>query len=713
MRLSFWRKCRVCFRWFRISVWLVLLAAICAVLWFNRVGLPDFLKTRLVATLHQRGIELEFTRMRLRFERGIVAENVRIGHAQTPGSPALSLAEVQLQLDFRALLHRQLQVDGLVLRQGKFLWPVSPSDALRLDNIEADVRFQTNDTWSLNNFQADFAGAKLTFSGDIRHAPEIANWEMFHGRKSTNQIDLREQLQKISDTLREIHFDGAPQLSLSVDGDARDIHSFDVRLKVGAPAAQTPWFNARNIQLAVNLTAPADAPAVFDPAWGFWTNSQPYKIEWSAQAEQFHSEKLDADSVACAGFWRAPELVVRNFSAGLGGGAFFTAATLNVATRGLAFTNSSSFDPRAIAALLTEKTRARLAEFSWTQPPSLQAEGSLILPAWTNREPDWLGEVQPTLRLNGEAALANITFRGAAVDSARTHFSYSNLVWQLPDLALAQSETKLELNGSEDDATKKFRLHVSGALDPETARPFLTASNTQRVFEIVKLATPLVLDVDANGNLHDFENFAAHGRAALTNFSVRGEAFGDVATELDYTNGVLKFLNPLTHTGAQMMTADSVTLDFNQRLIFFTNGFGTADPYSITRAIGPKTAKAVAPYHFLAPPTARVNGQLPLRGINGARDMADVDMRFDIIKGAPFEWAKFRTTNILGTIHWQGQMLILTNVAAAVYGGAGIGFAYFDFRPAHEGADYQFMADVTNVNLHTLAAGLISPTQPF
>jgi len=35
-----------------------------------------FLKTRLVATLHERGIELEFSRMRLRFERGIVAENV-------------------------------------------------------------------------------------------------------------------------------------------------------------------------------------------------------------------------------------------------------------------------------------------------------------------------------------------------------------------------------------------------------------------------------------------------------------------------------------------------------------------------------------------------------------------------------------------------------------------------------------------------------------
>jgi hypothetical protein len=670
------------------------------------------LKTRLVATLHARGVELEFTRMRLRFERGIVAENVRIG-AQTPGNPALSLAEVQLQLDFHALLHRQLQVDGLVLRQGKFLWPVSPTNELRLDNIQTTVRFQTNDTWSLDNFQAEFAGVKFTLSGDIKHAPEISGWEMFHGRKSTNQFDLQEQLQKFSDTVREIHFDGTPQLSLSVEGDARDIHSFAVRLKASAPSAQTPWFDAHKIQLAANLTASANAPANFDPAWGFWTNAQPYQLEWSARATHLQSEKLNVDFVAAAGFWRAPEFAVTNLSVALGGGNFFAAASLNVATRGLAFTNSSCFDPRAIIALLTEKTRAQLAEISWTQPPLLQAGGSLILPAWTNREPDWRGEVLPTVWLNGEMSLANVAFRGAAINSAQTHFSCSNVVWQLPDLALAQGKTKLELSGREDGATKFFNAHIRGAIDPETIRPFLTASNSSRFFEIVKLSEPLALDVDASGSLRDLAGVAAMGRVALTNFSIRSETFGDVAAAVDYTNGVLMFLNPLTHTGAQAMTADSVTLDFNRWLIFFTNGWSTADLGSITRAIGPKTARTVAPYHFLSPPTARVNGQIPLHGMNGGRDTADVAMRFDIIRGAPFEWMKFRTTNIMGTIFWRGQTLTLSNLTAAVYGGDGNGSAFFDFSPAHAGGDYQFEMVVTNVDLHALALDLISPTNHY
>ena len=145
--------------------------------------------------------------MRLRFVRGIVAENVRIGGAQAAG-PVLTLAEVQLQLDFHALLHRQVQVDGLVLRQGRLVWPVSPTNHLQLDNIQTDLRFQTNDTWSLDHFQADFAGAKLTLSGEIGHAPELRNWEMFRGAGSTRLSSWQAQLQTFSDTLDQIHFTG-------------------------------------------------------------------------------------------------------------------------------------------------------------------------------------------------------------------------------------------------------------------------------------------------------------------------------------------------------------------------------------------------------------------------------------------------------------------------------------------------------------------------
>ena len=707
MRPGFWRNCRVGFRWCRLSVWLLLLAAICAVAWFNRIGLPDFLKTRLVATLHGRGIELEFSRVRLRFERGIVAENVRLGGEDAAG-PVLTLAEVQLQLDFRALLRRRLQVDGLVLRQGKLLWPLSPTNALRLDNVQAALRFQANDIWSLDNFQADFAGAKLMLSGEVAHASEIRDWQILHNSGSANVHDWQAPLQKFSDTLGQIHFDGPPLLNLVVDGDARDIHSFSFRFEASVPGTRTPWFRAREIQFTANLAI--GPPMKVDPAWDFWTRLQPYRLEWSARLKQLKSEKLNASSMAGTGFWRAPELVITRLSADLGGGKLEAAAKLNIATRKLVFTNSSCFDLHAMDGLLTGKTDARLAEFSWPQPPSMQFNGSLVLPAWTNRGADWMGEVRPTVRLDGELAFTNGLVSGAQIDSAHAHFSYLDLVWQLPDLAIAQAATRLKISGYEDDATKNYHWRIRGALDPEVARPFLTASNATRGLDIVKLSGPLAMDVEVSGYLYDYDGIAASGSLTVTNFAVRGERFGEVTTALDYTNRVLAFLHPVMHTGRQMAMADSVTMDFNRRLIFFTNVLSTADPDPVARAIGPKTGRLVAPYHFLQPPLARVNGQIPLGDLHGGREMAAVDMRFEVVQGAPFEWLKLKTTNIVGVLHWRGQTLLLTNVATSFYGGSGTGSAYFDFRVPHEGADYQYEVNVTNVNLHSLALALSPST---
>jgi hypothetical protein len=174
-----------------------------------------------------------------------------------------------------------LQVEGLGVRQGKL-------------------------AWSLDKFSADCAGAKLAFSGDIAHAPEMRHWDLFQGGSATNQPVRQAQLKRLSDVLDRIHFDGTPQLNLTVNGDARDLHSFLVRLKFAAAGAHTPWFKARDLRLAASLTAPAGAPAKINPAWGFWTNVQPYRLTWSGHLSQFQSEKFNADFAAAAGFWRAP-----------------------------------------------------------------------------------------------------------------------------------------------------------------------------------------------------------------------------------------------------------------------------------------------------------------------------------------------------------------------------------------------------------------------
>ena len=60
----------------RITIWLVILALVGALAYLNQVGLPNVVKRPLLEKLRARGIDLQFSRLRLRWYHGIVADNV-------------------------------------------------------------------------------------------------------------------------------------------------------------------------------------------------------------------------------------------------------------------------------------------------------------------------------------------------------------------------------------------------------------------------------------------------------------------------------------------------------------------------------------------------------------------------------------------------------------------------------------------------------------
>src|SRR5882724_12785990 len=98
-----WRLLRIYFRRFRICMWSVVLLLLCALLYVNQIGLPDFVKKPLLEKLRARGLDLQFTRLRLRFPHGIVADNVSFGQVGANSSPTFTLKEIQVRLDYAAL----------------------------------------------------------------------------------------------------------------------------------------------------------------------------------------------------------------------------------------------------------------------------------------------------------------------------------------------------------------------------------------------------------------------------------------------------------------------------------------------------------------------------------------------------------------------------------------------------------------------------------
>ena len=271
----------------------------------------------------------------------------------------------------------------------------------------------------------------------------------------------------------------------------------------------------------------------------------------------------------------------------------------------------------------------------------------------------------------------------------------------LPDLTILRPEGMLEAAMEGDERTGDFYARVSSTLDPRMVRPLLDEEQRQG-FDLLTFTNPPVVAAEVWADANELERTGVKGRVALTNFTFRGESANGLQTGVQYTNKFLQFNSPRIQRGAHQISADGVGVDLATQLVFLTNGFGTAEPMVIARAIGADIARKVEAYQFTQPPVAHVYGTIPMHG----EDEADLHFELD---GGPFEWWRFHLPHIAGHVHWFGQQLTLSNIRADFYGGQASGSAQFHFRPGGQ-ADYQFAVFATNALLGPLTKDLFMIT---
>ncbi len=467
--------------------------------------------------------------------------------------------------------------------------------------------------------------------------------------------------------------------------------SGQAQLHVASP--DTKWGRARDVNLSARLIAPTGGgPPLTDASWSWWAGLAPYWLDAECRIAELDTPTVKAEEVSAAGQWRAPNFDINQLSARLYGGNLEATSRVDVATRDLSFAGGADVDERQIASLLSGQPREWLSQFSWEKPPQLQFSGALTLPEWTNRQPGWSGEGVTGVRLAGHFTAGKSGFRGLTVNSAESHFSFSNFVWQLPDLVVKRPEGRLDVSNRFNTATREFYYHIHSTMDPRAVIP-LVGQKPGMAIEDVVFTTPPTIDGEVRGRWGEGDTIGVRAQVAATNFQVRGESFDTFQSALEYTNLQLLVLEPRLTAGQQHGGATAVGINFAIGRLYFTNAGGVGDPQMICRMIGPKVAENIAPYHFLGFPTVRADGMVSFHHDH------DVDLRFDV-EGGPFEWWRFKSSHVAAHLQWVGQRLLVENVMANFYDGTDTGSGAFDFRP-QQGAEFKFDATIENADLHS------------
>jgi AsmA-like C-terminal region len=257
-----WPRCRLIFRRVRICTWMVVLVLVAIGGYLNEVGLPGFVKRPLLNRLQARGVDLQFSRLRLRWYRGVVADDVRFGRAgENAAGLQFRAREVEVKLNPAALLKFHLSVDSLILHRGRLVWaPAETSisavpSVLAATNIEAQLRFLPGDEWALDHFTVAIDNLRLHLSVSVTNASALRDWPVFHPRPGAPPERTEDIVRRVARILDQLKFAAPPDLIVNLDGDARNIESFHGLLTLNAPSADTPWGTLTNGTLLVRLTA--------------------------------------------------------------------------------------------------------------------------------------------------------------------------------------------------------------------------------------------------------------------------------------------------------------------------------------------------------------------------------------------------------------------------------------------------------------------------
>ena len=275
-----WRIFFCVFKWCRVSVWIAILLLVVLHLFLHRVGVPEWVKQRITGQMRAQGWDMEFSRLRLQWYRGIVADGLLLSRTNTIKGPHLFVESAEFRLNFAALRHFDLHADSVLVQGGRIIWPLpatnGPQQTLDLTHLQGELFFRPDNAWELRSLEGRAFGAHLRIRGDVTNASLIRDWKMPKRPPQAREPRERPIWSQLIEHSGKIKFAGTPDLTVIFSLDAADVRSLDVNAHFSAMAFESPWVGGTNFAVAARLLPPL-------------ATNEPLRVELTVTADTPHS----------------------------------------------------------------------------------------------------------------------------------------------------------------------------------------------------------------------------------------------------------------------------------------------------------------------------------------------------------------------------------------------------------------------------------------
>jgi hypothetical protein len=516
----------------------------------------------VIEQLEKRGVYLTLVSVQIDLlQGGVVAKGIEVYQEPSRKTLLASVDHLNLDFDLGKLLHREVEVRGLDLRQANVTFPIDfedpKSELLSLSHLSARVLL-SGDRIEIRRAEGEFFGLRLGVTGSLLRPSAPQNEEeerLARERRRLRFAELRKRRDLILEAAKVLrHFQTAhePKLEIEVNGDLD---------------------KPEELSAALHLTANG------------------------LRHGDYVCEELEAHATYLGQLVDLTNLRIRDQL-----GELHAAAMYEIGGDTVDFHLHSTMNLPHLASAILENEA--LHEVVFYEPPEITADGRVLL-----------GKLRPEdafvpLECSGTVRTGRFASRGEVVDALAVNFGLSPEGCYFRDGLLRHKTgtTGVQAMWKKGDG---FRYRAQLRMDPSVFAPFLSLPQTREFIQrfAFREGSSIFAELEGQGTSTDIGNDCRNrGRVELHHFKYRGVEFARMDSDLEFEGPQHWFRNLRMERAEGGATAREVDWDDDAGTVKFTGVVSDLEPVAVVGCFVESTAQVIARYRFDRHPHVELDG---------------------------------------------------------------------------------------------------------